>query len=328
MKTKKMIVTALFLAGSAGLFSSAAMALETPKSLLVYRFSALPKIDLNIVQGLLANYIDPKTAAAITRLAPSKDGVVRVVSPKDPNDTFEFDLKTHDLHFHRKMARYLGDFEPKLPTKEEAEIAAKEFLAANKLNPADPTQLKLIHVGGLRAQTVINDKAAGPVIDKLITLNYSREVGGFPVIGKGSKMVFDIGEKGEVLGLVKRWRELESKALVVETGNIVDVNEAERLAKEGFASEFGKEATFEIQDLKLAYYDNGGRFLQPVYAFQAKINLPDSQAESFDYVHIVPAMKKPPEPLGTLAISGLNDKILRQAIANVKEGATAVIENE
>ncbi len=294
------------LANPTGLFNTIIPVTVNSTKLYLYSFQKPPLLTVDDSKRLISQYLPNE---AFDKIVPAADKTIRVVSPKDVNTSFEHNLVTGDLRFHRNFARYLGDFEPKLPSTEEALKASQTFLEENKLMPANPAELKIAHIGGLRASSLIDGKQAGPVIDKLITLNYSRVVNDLPVIGPGSKMIVDIGEGGEILSLTKHWRELTPEVREINSLEIYSEDEAKRLATLQISKEFGKQATFEIIKVQQAYFDNNGRFLQPVYAFQTKVFLPDQQAQAFDYVSVIPLLRKQPEPLN---LNVLDANALRQ----------------
>jgi len=292
MNMKKIISAIVLTAGSA-VFGHQAMAASTSDSLFLYRFVPTSPVPVDQSLSLMKQFIGETPEV----VAPSRDGIIRYVSAKDVNTRFEQNTKTQDVHFHRNFSRYLGDFEPKLPSTEEAIKSGLAFLEKNLLLPAVREELVLAHVGGLRATSTIDGKHAGPVIDKLITLNYSRQVNSLPVIGPGSKIVMDIGENGELIGLLRHWRELSPKATEIGKTELYSTDEAMSLAKQQIVQEFGEGAQFEVLQTKLAYFDNNGRFLQPVYAFETQVFLPDQHIEPFTYVSVIPAMINPPEKL-------------------------------
>ena len=230
------------------------------------------------------------------RLAASEDGVVRYVSPRDVNTTLEHNLATGDISFNRNFSRYLGAFVPKLPSGDEAQKYAETFLANNRLLPANRDELKVAHIGGLRASSVLSTGNAGPVIDKLVTLTYSRQLNGLPVIGAGSKIIVNIGDGGEVVSVTRRWRELD-KPVALSSTEVLTESEAYDLVKRQILSEFGERSSFEVLQTQVAYFDNNGTSIQPVFAFQTKIQLADQKLPAVEYVGVIPAMRKPIEAL-------------------------------
>ena len=233
------------------------------------------------------------------------------------NTNLEHDLNTGNFTFNRGMTKYLNDFIPQLPTPQEALKIADRFLASNALSPRNSKEFKLLHQGGVRATTVQNGNKPGPIIDKLITLNYGRVIDSLPVLGPGSKMVINIGDKGEVTSLIRRWRELSRLARKkIDLDQQISQEEAQSLARRQIVAEFGTKAKFEISRSFKAYYDNNGQIIQPVYAFETTINLGDQNVQPFNYLCVIPFAKNAPERLNLF----VTDPRAKEAIRNYKRG--------
>lgn len=278
----------------------------------VYRFAPTSQAD---PRALMDRFMNGSEMAIVHR---SEQGVVFFASPKDENDSFEQNLATGDIRFRRNMSRYLGDFAPKLPSGEEAQQIALRFLKENDLLPRDPGQLNLAHTGGLRATSVLDGDKPGPIIDKLVTLSYSRVIDGLPVLGPGSKMVLDIGEGGEVVGLVRHWREIEPmnrKGIGAE--EIISPREAAARSAAQIREQFGEKSFIKIVSSGQAYFDNNGGILQPVYYYQTQITLPDQRRfdRPLEYVSVVPMLRSSPEPLELTAV----DPKAREMIRSIQQ---------
>lgn len=281
------LVQAFVLVGAS--FSAQSLWAAGP-DLALYQFARTPVKTVDNTLSSMKQFIG-ETPTAVKADA---DNTVRFVSDKDVNTTFEQNLATGDLRFQRNFAAYLGDFKPALPAPDEAVKIAQTFLAANGLHAANERELTVAHIGGLRASSMIGDKP-GPVIDKLVTVNFARQVNGLPVIGPGSKMVVNIGNKGEIIGLIRHWRELAGSKKV-SGAETYSEEEAKRLALAQMSKEFGSSSEFEILQSKIAYYDNNGIYLQPVYAFETRV-VNHELGDTFNYVSVVPAMINAPEAL-------------------------------
>lgn len=72
------------------------------------------------------------------------------------------------------------------------------------------------------------------------------------------------------------------------------------MANRQILSEFGADSKIDIYHQTVAYFDNNGKTIQPVFVFQAKIQLADKHLKPIDYVSIIPAMKHPTEKLNLL----------------------------
>jgi hypothetical protein len=282
---------------------------DTP--VYIYTFEQMAPVTTDNTKKLIGDYLG---ISAVPNLTVSADeNVAYFVDDKDVNTTFEQDLNNGNFAFSKINQSYLGDLVPQLPTKEEAEKISQKYLQDKGLYAKNPAELQLLHSGGVRAQT-IKDQKPGPVVDKMITLTYGRTLDSMQVIGPGSKIVVNIGDKGEVLGLIHRWRELNTSGKqLVKPEEMISMEEAQSMAKRQIATEFGPEATFEIKHAEKAYYDNNGKILQPVYAFEAIIKMNDKGQEikPAPYLCVIPLLKNSPEPLNLT-------KVDPKAMENIK----------
>ncbi|RYZ98802.1 MAG: hypothetical protein EOO68_13340 [Moraxellaceae bacterium] len=243
-------------------------------------------------QSYLKQFLPGESA----RLAKPEDGIVRYVSDKDANTTLVHNLATGDISFSRNFNRYLGSFVPKLPDADSAVKIATEFLERNKLSPVNADELKVAHVGGLRTTSVLATGKPGPVVDKLVTISFARQLNGAPVIGAGSKFIVNIGDGGEVIGVSRRWRELD-KPTRLAASEILTEKEALELSNRQILREFGEKSRAEVVQTQIAYFDNNGQTIQPVFAFQTRVQLADQKLPPVEYVSVIPAMRKPIENL-------------------------------
>lgn len=293
MNIQKLLPLVLAITFNAGFISSSAEAAVNTDNLVVYNFQKTEPATIEASKSYMQQFL---SAESSDKLVISDTNVVRYVSERDVNTMFEHNVATGDLSFHRNFSRYLGSFVPRLPAPDSALKLASLFLEQNKLMPANPDELKLAHVGGLRTTSVLSTGRPGPVVDKLVTLTFSRELNGLPVIGAGSKMVMNIGDGGEVIGVTRRWRELDEPTRL-DASEILTEKEALDLSKRQILSEFGEKSSVEILQTQVAYFDNNGETIQPVFAFQTKIQLADIKLPAVEYVSVIPAMRKPIENL-------------------------------
>ena len=310
MNIKHILTISLLVASNIAI--NTATATTSTNELLLYQFAESKDNKKEISHSLMDRFLPKESAERLTAL----DGqTARYVSKKDVNTTFEYDYLTGNFQFKRDFSDYLGDFEPTLPSSNESIKITRSFLEKNELQAKNKDQFKLAHVGGLRASSVTEDGKAGAIVDKLVTLHYSREINGLPVIGPGSKFIVHLGHKGKIVGLTRHWRELNRKAISLDYQEIYNEDEAFEQAKRSIASEFGKGASFEVLQHQMAYYDNNGSFLQPVHAFQVKVQLANYDIEPFDYVSVIQAMKKPQEDLKLRAVD-------RKALLKINKATT------
>ena len=272
---------------------------QTPQNkgeqIYLYSFEKNAPLTTDSSKQMVSNYLGIKDVHDLT--VNKDENVAYFVSDSDVNTTFEQNLTNGNFEFSKLTAAY-NNLVPRLPSKDEAVKIAENYMSSQNISPKDMAQLKLVHTGGVRAQSVLDGQRAGPIVDKLITLTYGRVIDSLPVIGSGSKIIVNIGDKGEVMGMTRRWRELnmgEKKQAKAE--ELFTKAEAEEQAKKQIQAEFGQ-VPYEIRSSAKSYYDGNGNYLQPVWAFDAMVNLSqDKNVQSVRYLCIVPMLKNTPEPL-------------------------------
>jgi hypothetical protein len=284
------------------------------ENVFVYSFEEAPARSADDSKKLIEKFLGSRDLGDLYR---SDDNTVYFVSKDDVSETFENDLNNGNFTFNRSMKQYMGTNTPQLPAREEAIKLAEEFLNKNGLMPKNRAELTLAHFGGLRAAAVIDGKTGGPVIDKMLTISYARRVDDLPVIGPGSKVVVNIGNKGEVMGAIYRWRELSAGSKKqVQPQEMISAQEAEELAKRQIRTEFGESASYEFKNSGKAYYDNNGRILQPVYMFETAITFRDQRVGPVSYLCVIPLLRNSPEPLNLTAI----DPKAKEMLKSIKTG--------
>ncbi len=217
---------------------------------------------------------------------------------KEPSVTFAQDLATGDFSFSKSTERYTnGKFVPELPDPQAAQKMAMEFLRQYNLAPLQDNELKMVHAGGLRAAPA---GAPNQVKDIFRTIYYGRLLDSLPVVGPGSRIVVQVGDKGEIVGATRRWREL-AKTTAKRTLKVSEIkNEKEATEEAGrvIATEFGANAKFTINKVQMAYFDQGGAYIQPVYAVEATVTMVfDNKETVIPYLCTIEAMKSSPERL-------------------------------
>ncbi|MET0356098.1 MAG: hypothetical protein ABW044_04925 [Cellvibrio sp.] len=292
---------------------NSAQAAVSTDNLVVYSFQKTTSATIDTSKSYMKQFLPYEYS---DRLEIPESNIVRYVSARDPNTTFEHNIATGDVSFNRNFSRYLGSFVPKLPATDSALKYANLFLEQNKLLPANPEELKVAHVGGLRSASILSTGRAGPVIDKLVTITYSRQLNGVPVIGAGSKLVVNIGDSGEVIGVTRRWRELD-KPTRLDSSEILSEKEALELSNRQILSEFGEKSRVEVLQTQVAYFDNNGETIQPVFAFQTKIQLADQKLPPVEYISVIPAMRKPIENLNLTQFDPAALKVIQSGSSTI-----------
>jgi hypothetical protein len=243
------------------------------------------------------------------------ENIAYFVADEDLNITFEQDLNNGNFEFSKITKAYLDNDALKLPSEEEAVRIAKDYLKTNGIAAKNDAEIRMVHSGGIRSQSIVNGKQAGPIIDKVRTLTYGRTIDSLPVIGAGSKIIIQIGDKGQVLGVTRKWRELKTAAKKeIKPEEMISVKEAGELAKRQIAAEFGANVSFEISSTQKSYYDGNGNILQPVWAFSTVVNLngQNRSVQQVKYLCIIPMLKNSPEPIKLTAVDPRAKEMIRE----------------
>ncbi len=221
----------------------------------------------------------------------------------DPSEFYEVNEAEGHFSFSKNLGRYMGNYKPSLPEPKSAQEIAKKFLTENKLMAENPGEMQLIHSGGLRS-----DDENGNVIDKMVTLTYGRVLDGVPVIGRGSKIVVNVGDKGEVVGLTRNWKAF-SKRNELKPSEVKAEAEMQREFEAQVIQQFGKGTKPEIKRSYMVYFDNGGKFLQPVMAYETNIRLDKAgEIKEFPYLGIIEAMRTPREKLNLTGVDAVGQR--------------------
>jgi Family of unknown function (DUF6345) len=153
--------------------------------------------------------------------------------------------------------------------KETARQAALRVANDTSLFPKDATRLvplEPVTLVGARHHRDGGRKDAAA--EYLAYVRFQREVHGHPVVGVGTRAMAAFAADGAMHGLSHRWRGAHPSALKLPSRSRNDIAGAIR-AQLGAAA---RTAHVKVDAVKLAYYDGGGRFLQPVYQFAATLS--------------------------------------------------------
>lgn len=266
-----------------------------------------------------------KAMKIIPLTVPNEDELVafrRLVSKelanakKDPSIHFTVDAKRGLVSFNRGMQQYHGAFRPTLPSAKEAASLSMKFLRESKMMPKNADQLKLIHNGGLRAAYLENGKKS-VTIDKLRTLTYGRVIDGIPVTGEGSKIVVNVGHKGSIVSVIHKWKSTTGKSRIVSPKEMKSAAAAKEEIQKLIAKEFSGKA--QIRKIQQIYYNGNGKFIQPVYAFEAVIRVAGVKKPA-PYYGMIPALYKAPEAVDINRKTGA-----RQAQEYIKQTSPKVL---
>lgn len=216
---------------------------------------------------------------------------------KDPSQYLITNSAKGRLSFSKSTQKYEGAYKPQLTDAKQAQTNAEQFLTANDLMPQNKAELKLIHAGGLRAASADD---GGTIIDKMQTFTYGRVIDGVPVSGNGSRIIVNVGEKGEVLGVSKNWKEYNTtKKQKVEKTNLKSQTEAEAEFGKLVNFNFGKGVSPKVKSIQKMYFDGGGNVIQPAYFFETIVTVTDEKGNKTEqpFLGVVSMLKNSPEAI-------------------------------
>jgi hypothetical protein len=168
----------------------------------------------------------------------------------------------------------LESLKPALGLKEAARRAATGLAQDASLFPKDGTRVvPLDPVTLVGARHYRDGGRKEPAAEYLAYVRFHREVQGKPVFGPGTRAMAALGSDGVMHGLTHRWRGAHPIALKLPARSRTDIAGAIRAQLAAGA----RTARVTVDTVKLAYYDGGGRFLQPVYQFAATLAFPNRE---------------------------------------------------
>ena len=176
---------------------------------------------------------------------------------------------------------------PNLPSEEEARQIAIDFLAQSGLLSPDATvgggcEVEVVTGGTYAIEEEIPEEVLEEggeikpeVVEEYVThllVRFHRQIDGFPVIGSGNKFGVRIGDEGEVITILKVWREVTPYNEVV----INTPEQAYQELKSGAGSYYAPLDCKKVvvEEVYLAYWmeplDKHQEYVVPVYEFKGK----------------------------------------------------------
>jgi hypothetical protein len=225
------------------------------------------------------------------------------------------DQKGH-MHLLSNIER-LAKIRPQLLDKSNALRMAQNHVNALQLISKDVSQVAAGQVVTLGRADV--KPGQQPVTgDILQTVVFQRNLDGKPVVGTGSVLFVDLGDKGQLEGFGRAWQEANPSNLKVEPLSQNEVyNEIEKTLKLNIRG--GVEV--RVKKPRLIYSDDDRNYIQPAYFFTAEITSPNAAGKAY-WAGVVSALKNPPEPVRLLRDAKLR-LIPGAAPATRAEGANA-----
>ena len=190
------------------------------------------------------------------------DGKVLFHDVDDSSTLLYVDTRSGSVAFSRGTKDISGTHDtPSLPTTEEAPAIATDLLKELQLAPVDTTEVVVEHVGGLR-MGVLNPDGSTDQFEKIRTVRLGRVLDGTKVKGPGSRIILQLGEQGELRGLVHRWREL-TPTVVLPVEKFTP-RELRRMIDFRISQATAKATEVEFESAKLVHYDDGQGTIEPV----------------------------------------------------------------
>jgi hypothetical protein len=196
--------------------------------------------------------------------------------------------------------KYFPDLQPKpegaLGVGRNLMPVATDWLRQNSMFPAETQGLRIGEIITLSNQTGAQG-TIGPVNDVLRSIHFFRMLDGLRVYGEHSILTVDVGRSG-VLGF-------ERTLLPIS----LDGTPVSIISKEQATEEFHRDFdpilarlrsaspnyTAQVVSTDLIYYEQGQRFVQPVYRIGIHATAPSGGV--IDYYWLVPAVLNTPEPI-------------------------------
>ena len=151
-------------------------------------------------------------------------------------------------------------------TEDEAILIAQDYLESRNLLPEDAVLYG--------AQTIIGGNAVEKT-PHTISVAYTREINGLPVVGPGDSIYVLIEDKGNVAFCFKRWRDIDQVGEI----NVIDAEEGYNKLLEGEIinkKSLSNDHTFEIYNISLGYYSmmasETQKFYKPIWIFYGEID--------------------------------------------------------
>ena len=230
-------------------------------------------------------------------LTPSSDGSqLSFIDAEDPSAFVSVNPTTGDISFCRGMRGFevAGNTE-NLPQGEDAVRSALDHLERLNLMPANRSELVVQHIGGLRMSERSEDGTTAD-FDKLVTVHFGREIDGLAVGGPGSKITMHLGANGELVGMQRRWIELEANAHSDE--EFLSRNETVGSVEGHLRNEWSRAMNVNSGRPQIGLFDDGHGTIEPAFFFQAELEY-DATIHEFakgeytnQYLGIVPALRQ------------------------------------
>ena len=288
-----LLTVVMLFQGFAMLPANLAFANQTPeRKLAVYELE--PRTGLSLADAMrvsrLMNLVPAEdrgqesasTSLKSTAVFRDKSGKARLIFRED----------TGSLELLPELAEVREQARP----SQEAIRLAQQWLRQNELWRLEGEELKAGELTTLTRQEFTPKGKASEPVDALRTVHFIRYLDGLRVYGPTSGLTVDVGEKG-VLGVFSTLRPLmKARRVPVE---VMSQEEAREEFARRFSSEMHQwsrsnpEYRAELASVDLIYYEQGLRFIQPVYRFMVRVT--NTHGTVGNYIRLLAASRQSPE---------------------------------
>lgn len=179
-----------------------------------------------------------------------------------------------------------------LPSEYAAPDVAMKHLESLDLLPANQKEMTLAHVGGIGI--AVYDQSTGQVTgdyDKVKTVIYGRTLNGLRVMG-ASRLVVNLGENGELVGIIKNWPEI-SKQVLYSPKELVAQGKWDATVESFLGNRYAQTNINKIQvkESELVMFDDGEGVIEPALFLKGKTF--SEEGKEFEGDWIVPVLQMP-----------------------------------
>ena len=272
--------------------------LESPQGMKVFRIQTL-KVQPDLIQKLSIKYLFnvTPTVGQMSRTKLKKMHSRVQVYPSKENEFTK--LMVNQDRGHIDLLPNLAKFEKmkvNLLSQSDALKAAANYIAEMKLIPQDVSRFapKRVITLGMSTQGQNNANVVTPNTPKLQSVLFQRSIDGRSVLGNGSQLTVNLGDKGNVEGFQRKWNQLTPESIKNITFRTSDqvYNRIEDILKQQFRGN----VEIKVETPQLVYFGNDNQFVQPAYVFKAIIISNENKGKAY-YAGVVEAMQNPPELL-------------------------------
>jgi hypothetical protein len=260
--------------------------LESAKDMKVYKIKTLT-VSPTLLKNLSEKHSLKLRTEKTKRRAPQKLKVYR-----DKKEDFTR-LIVNETRGHIHLLtdiKKIGKMKVTLFKKNAALTKADSYIKDLKIIPKDVSQFAPKKVVTLSsAELKYGQKNSRTEI--LQTVLFQRTLDNKVVMGKGSQISVDLGDKGRIEGFQRNWNQLTPTTIKGQFRTSKEVfDKIESILK----MDIKGNVEVQVDTPRLVYFGNDRTYVQPAYFFSAKISPSNSEGVSY-YAGVVEALKNPPE---------------------------------